>query len=450
MDLYLQDRDSLTRERIPFDPGQKPLGRGGAGLIYPHPSRPDTVLKVYHADFLARHGHRLRNKLDAMLVHAPREQWTEAEGKRYVQIAWPEACLETENGTLAGYSMPLVDLAGSVMLEQVLQHAERQREHIREDYLFRVYIAYNLAGVVRSLHEKGHGVIDLKPVNLHVYRDNGLVCLLDCDGFAIRGSSGVIYPSELFTPEYLYPDGHGRQPDQVESLAQDHFALAVILFQLLNNGLHPYQGIPLDPGVPSGLGERIVADLYSYGQHGHPRQSPAPQTMHTFLERGTRTLFDRAFTRDRKTPDAGEWERHLEQLIDHRLRPCKRNPEHWQFSRGCGWCALEARRTAAHPTPPTPSKTVSTPDPATRVRQRVAPAITALPSGNPWLWRIGHRLLHMSAILAGLGVAVMYGWLWIEQIRWYVRIMTPATVATHRSGTLPTPRPLPLPSPGKR
>lgn len=57
---------------------------------------------------------------------------------------------------------------------------------------------------------------------------------------ALRGG-GERFPAGQFTAEYLAPEFQktGKVPEKQEEW-QDRFALAVILFQLLNFGLHPY------------------------------------------------------------------------------------------------------------------------------------------------------------------------------------------------------------------
>ena len=345
MSLYFRDATG-NRKSVVFDYTRaQVLGRGGAGIVYVHPNDPASTLKVYHTHFLSAHP-QLKKKLESMLSLPPGEEEVMVSGQRYVQIAWPTSLLEDDTGRLLGYAMPLVDMGRSVMLEQLLQKQERRLVKLREDYQFRVYVACNLSRVIAKLHEKGHGVVDMKPVNVLAYRDTGYVCLLDCDGYDVRGEDGVRHRADLFTAEYLYPEGHTKKlrPDAVDPLEQDKFSLAVILFQLLNNGLHPYQGRPIANDVPPSIGERIAEGLYCYGRKKNRRQEPAAQTMHEYFEDSTRDLFDRAFESGRARPSAREWVDHFGVLTDQKsqiLRHCASgNPEHQHFSKGCGLCAL--------------------------------------------------------------------------------------------------------------
>jgi DNA-binding helix-hairpin-helix protein with protein kinase domain len=60
--------------------------------------------------------------------------------------------------------------------------------------------------------------------------------------------------------------------------------LAVIIFRLLNNGLHPYQGVDAKANLPGTLQERIFAGLYAYGKQRSLDADPAPASIHESLE----------------------------------------------------------------------------------------------------------------------------------------------------------------------
>ena len=157
-------------------------------------------------------------------------------------------------------------------------------------------VAHNLAASVASLHAAGHHVVDLKPANVHVYRDTQFVAILDCDGFSIGAEGGARFPAHQYTEGYMAPEAMTQRPEALGE-AQDRFALAVVLFQLLNRGLHPFQGVPA-PGanVPTTDAERVAAGLYPYGPRASARLTPPPQSRYAFLDAGTRALFDGAFS----------------------------------------------------------------------------------------------------------------------------------------------------------
>ena len=73
---------------------------GGAGSVYPLPGSPAQVAKLYHPqqDRVAN-----RKKLAAMLALSPELPDQLENGKRHVQIAWPQAALQDRHGNFLGF-----------------------------------------------------------------------------------------------------------------------------------------------------------------------------------------------------------------------------------------------------------------------------------------------------------------------------------------------------------
>ena len=125
---------------------------------------------------------------------------------------------------------------------------------------------------------------------------------------------------------------------------QDKFALAVIIFKLLNNGIHPFSGTPRKTNhSPLTIQDRIAQNHYAYGAWADLYQAPHPYSIHDFFTKETLELFDRAFIKGQKRPTAQEWEKHLRKLIST-LKPCKKNHMHFYFTpKGCGLCMVEEK-----------------------------------------------------------------------------------------------------------
>ena len=267
--------------------------------------------------------------------------------RSYVQIAWPTANIVDDRGEFRGFMMPEVDFQVSTELENILQRSARQRKRLPEFYGARVLLAANLAALMAEMHKLGHYMVDMKPMNMRFYPDTWYLAILDTDGFSINGTRRL--PARQFSDEYIAPEAYGRKPEQL-GLEHDLFALGVIIFRLLNNGIHPYQGIDMGSiQHPTTLQERIFAGLYSYGQIPHSGVGPAPSSIHDFLEGKTRDLFDRCFRIGGGRPTAEKWRDHLNGLITEKtLLKCAVNPiDHAHFSKGCGLCVLEQRLSTA-------------------------------------------------------------------------------------------------------
>lgn len=316
----------------------KLINKGGAsGKIYLVEGRPESVVKIFHNTEKSATN---RKKLQAMLLNKPNFQPVEANGIEYIQIAWPEALLDDDKGFCVGYMMPLINMDAAVSLDHLMQKAIRKRLNLSEKYAYRIFAAYNVASMVTALHKCGHYIIDLKPSNLYVYKENMLVAVVDCDGLSIKGEN-TRYPAEYVSEEYIYPEGMNQTCEQMGE-EQDRFALAVIIFRLLNNGIHPFSGAPKNPDAPMlTIQKRIEQYHYAYGLWPDKYQYPHPYSIHEYFNKETLELFERAFTKGEQRPSAYEWQEHLWKLM-HGLKQCKQNPNHVYFtSKGCGLCSVE-------------------------------------------------------------------------------------------------------------
>lgn len=341
MASYLLNDAGVTR---PLSLGRK-LGEGAAGVVCSLPSLSGKAAKIYKS---IKEAAEYEEKIGLMLTSRPNLPDICVGGVECRQIAWPEARILDHTGRFAGFVMPEIDFAQSRPLESILQKNSRRADNIDERYELRIVLAANLASVFAELHRVGHYMIDMKPDNLRFYPKQGYLAVVDADGFSIKGPNKRL-PSHQFTDNYIAPEGRGRRPETM-AVDQDLFALAVITFQLLNNGLHPYSGV-VKPGggLPSELQPRIYANLYAYGLAGHKAIKPAPSTVHTSFDDRTRALFDRAFLGGGGRPAAHEWREHFQSLLKGRkLITCVSNPkDHVHFGRGCGLCDYESRLKAA-------------------------------------------------------------------------------------------------------
>ncbi len=409
--------------RVPLEIEPEPLAVGGDAAIHPVRGDATRVAKLYH-DPAAEP--RRRAKLDAMLAAPPEGRVAEHDGRRVVQLAWPEALLERADepvaedgppvGPPAGLVLPRVDLADAALLELLLSPRARRSAGLPEGYRFRVAAARNLAAAVASLHAAGHHVVDLKPANVHVYRETGFVAVLDCDGFSVAGPDDERFPAHQYTDGYIAPEAlrASARPEDLGE-AHDRFALAVVVFQLLNGGLHPFQGVPrTGADVPATNGERVAAGLYPYGDDG--RLTPPPSSRYDAFDPTTRAFFDRAFDGPPdQRPTAEAWRDHLSVLLAGTLRPCDRDPDHARY--GDGPCVV------CRPEPPSGPAPVREPFPASRARTGKAsqpttstptwkpPAATYAP--NSYVRPVGTRSFGGCVLLLLAGVLVVCLVVWL-------------------------------------
>ena len=101
-------------------------------------------------------------------------------------------------------------------------------------------------------------------------------------------------------------------------LQQDLYGLAVMLFQLLNRGTHPFQGITTDKNISSNTNdERASLGLYAYGLKENWKVKPRSQSIHNLFLDETRTLFDKSFETQSRTT-AEEWINHFKDILSNK------------------------------------------------------------------------------------------------------------------------------------
>ncbi|MBB5369860.1 MULTISPECIES: hypothetical protein [unclassified Janthinobacterium] len=327
----------------------KLIKSGGAGSVYLLPGAPTQVAKLYHP-----HLDRVQNrrKLEAMLELSPELPDQLENGRRYVQIAWPQAAVFDGEGGFAGFVMPLLDMAQTAELEHILQERQARAAGLPTGLGPKLTLAANLAAVIDALHQQQHYVVDLKPVNLRFYRDSLYIAMLDCDGFSIQGHAER-FPAEQFTVDYLAPEFQRKGMPAGAEPAQDRFALAVVIFQLLNFGIHPYSGRPANAQVPTDIPGRIRDGYYAYGVKRQKLMAPNATSGHALMPPELRAMFDRAFGKSPKAvrPSASDWAQLLRtyaQRSGGKLTVCKLKPEHQHFTgMACAACARDTVIAAA-------------------------------------------------------------------------------------------------------
>jgi DNA-binding helix-hairpin-helix protein with protein kinase domain len=320
-----------------------PTGKsGGAGEIFSIEGRPGFVAKLYHAATAPEQIDRYRRKVQWMIDHRPALPDVPAGHEDIVQLAWPEATI-MRGSRFAGFAMRKIDFDRTMELDYLLNRRQATGEGFEADFGKLVAVSFNLASVLGCLHDRRIAIVDLKPMNVKVYKAELYVSILDCDGFHIA-TEEFRSDAPQVTPEYLAPEFQGTAVSRPE--AQDGFALAAIIFRLLNYGIHPYSGIASGHhDHPAELAGRIKQRLYPYGKIAHRSVRKVPASVHDALPDDLRSLFDRAFTSfGHGRPSAHEWVTALAPYAARqsgRMSLCERG--HLRFSgRPCATCMRDA------------------------------------------------------------------------------------------------------------
>jgi hypothetical protein len=204
--------------------------------------------------------------------------------------------------------------------------------------------------------------------------------MLDCDGLSIKGA-GERFRAPQYTPEYLAPELHGRAIADDEEESQDRFALAVVVFQLLNFGIHPHSGRPRADHLPTDIPGRIARGLYAYGAEPHPKMAPSPASGHLAMPAELRAMFDRAFggaVRDR--PAARAWAELLRgyaQRSSGQLVACAQDGDHQHFAgMACATCSRNRLMHQAEAAAATRPRTTARTRPHARAQVRLGVTLT--------------------------------------------------------------------------
>ena len=360
------------------------LGVGGEGAVFDVVGQPTMVAKIYHAHRLDA---ALEAKVTAMVADPPDDE-TRAKFN-HVSIAWPEAVLYNGN-TFMGYIMPKIPKSDD--LYDLLQPQQRAQQHptLNHRHLYRS--ARNLALAMAAIHRKGYVIGDVNFKNA-LFNDDALITIVDCDSMQVTDAKNVVHRCLVGIPEYTSPELQGQDFAKVDRSANnDAFGLAVLTFQLLMQGFHPFAGRPL-PGAPDVEQVHvycITKKIFPYVTNtlfAPPMAAPPIGALPAVIQ----SLFRRAFlTTTRPTPK--EWADTIE-MIESRLVQCVNDPNHWYPSDGaCVICEVDynvgrRKRPASAPNQPTVQMQVPlgipTPPPSKPVTHQPAPVSTRSPASTP-------------------------------------------------------------------
>jgi serine/threonine protein kinase len=255
----------------------EPVGAGNEAIVHPMPD--GRVIKLYSKPIKigTPRGNDTLSKLRIMINRPPVTD--DANGNKV--LAWPqEVALQPASlhgVMLAGFTMPRVggDEYRSIFnywnpktRRKIVGPTATQRDI---DRLLEGIIA-NMINNVNGIHEQGYIIGDINEKNILV-GPNALINIIDCDSFQVKGYKGIFYKCPVGRPEYTSPRLHSElkqictdtrcshQPGQKRSYSclirtkeDDAFALAVMLYQLLMEGWHPY-----NDGTGSNVQEKILS-----------------------------------------------------------------------------------------------------------------------------------------------------------------------------------------------
>ena len=321
-----------------------PPVEGAGDNVYSVPLAREVVAKIYRdgSDPALR-----ERKIEAMLKRPPDLPPIVEDGESFVRMAWPVASLYDRSRKFVGFLMPAVDMQATSPLKSVLDDLRARAEGLPTSLGAKINLAARLAVAITELHEQKHRVVHLSPANLRFHRQSLHLALIGCERFSIHGNrehfAAELDPAGIAF-NYLAPEFQDQPIPPGNEELQDLFALAVLVFQLLNFGIHPFSGIPTSDDVPDDIPGCIARKCYAYGATLHPGLAPIPGSGHLAMPKELRSMFDRAFAGHADArPAAQEWSTWLQFYsipTNNCVVACDANPRHHHFAGlPCAACA---------------------------------------------------------------------------------------------------------------
>lgn len=334
---------------------------GGEGDVYDVEGKPDLVVKVYNEKKRAKIPYQKpEDKIKAELAY--KELITKIQAMCDIcddtimeRAGWPQQIVYS-NKKPVGFIMNKIKYCST--FHQLADTIDRKEKFADNNWKYCLYVAYNLACAVNALHKKGVVIGDINESNflignrtvaeekgIYNFNTNGIVYSIDCDSFQIP-TNNKIFMCSVAKPEYLPPELtiYKKLNNIVRTQNHDNFGLAVLIFQLLMLGRHPYMGI----GTPGDIKESISQGYYVFGtlakQNGilPPYPSEMYSTIYYSLNEEVRLLFEQAFNTTNSTrPTAEEWINVLMGQIKEMLQ-CSNDESHfYDKDSECIWCKIE-------------------------------------------------------------------------------------------------------------
>jgi len=312
------------------------IASGGEGRIYAVLQNPSLVAKIYH-----KPTDEDADKL-AVMFSMPPDAPIAAPG--HASIAWPIDLLRNAGNTekIVGFLMPRVLKVAPI--HTFYTPKTRRLEKPLFNYLYLHRTARNLAAAVNALHVRGYVIGDVNESNILV-TDTALVTLVDTDSFQVRDPyTGYVYRCPVGKPEFTPPELQGQTFRNIDRTPEhDLFGLAVLIFQLLMEGTHPFAGVYQGSDEPPPIEVRIKSGYFPYADKRVPfRPMPAAPSwdlLHPTLRQMFARCFEEGHYNPIARPDAKSWVSALKESEDA-LVTCVKNNQHkyGNHLKVCPWC----------------------------------------------------------------------------------------------------------------
>jgi DNA-binding helix-hairpin-helix protein with protein kinase domain len=305
------------------------LGKGGEGEVYSLENDEAHAVKLYTVADLSEREH----KVEAMI--------RTGMARQAPQVAFPLSVVRDESGRFTGFLMK--NVLEHKPLHEVYSPGSRKLHFPQADYRFLIRTAQNIAKAIASVHALGCVIGDINQSSILVSK-GATVALIDSDSFQVSSGSQK-YLCRVGVPEYTPPELQGTSlVKTARTPNHDAFGLAIVIFQLLFMGRHPFVGSVRRGDIPA-LHDSIrdFRFVYTDQRDVGMDQPPGTPALSEF-PRSTALAFEAAFGRTTQDsrPSAQAWIEILTEL-EKSLVQCSHDKLHWYPAEAseCPWCAME-------------------------------------------------------------------------------------------------------------
>jgi DNA-binding helix-hairpin-helix protein with protein kinase domain len=319
--LFVDDKLVRLGERI---------GKGGEGEVFALPDGSGRAIKIYSGSDAAGR----EEKIAAMV----RLRF----GEQSALVAFPLAIVRDRRGAFVGFMMTLV--REHKPLFELYAPGARKQNFPQASYCFLAHVALNTARAVASVHKTGCVIGDINHSGVLISKQ-AQVALIDADSFQVIDGHRKHY-CRVGVPEYTPPELQGVNLGSVlRTTNHDAFGLAIVVFQLLAMGRHPYVGAYAKGDLP--LPRAIAEHRFAYSRQRNVEMAapPGAVSLDDFPIPLARA-FEAAFgpSQQANRPTAAQWVSLLQEY-EQSLRRCSAEKLHHHSTAAkiCPWCRMEAQ-----------------------------------------------------------------------------------------------------------
>lgn len=307
------------------------LGRGGEGAVFSLDGDATVAAKIY----LSGRADERREKILAMVAG----RWSE----RSPNVAFPIDVLFDTSQRFVGFTMRCIDKQKPI--HSLYSPTSRKTEFPKANFRFLIRVALNIARCVANVHSTGCVIGDINHSGILVAED-ATVTLIDCDSFQVATPSRL-FPCKVGVPEFTPPELQGKRLSDIKRSANhDAFGLAVLLFNLLFMGRHPFAG--RYAGRDDLSMEKAIAEYrFAYSARKSETLMSPPPHVPTLADipKKLADAFELSFGPVGTTgqrPTSAEWVTLISEA-EKDVVQCTKSSAHQHFSgaKTCPWCAME-------------------------------------------------------------------------------------------------------------